>query len=275
VTPLAIALRGLCMGAADAVPGVSGGTVALIAGIYPRLLGVIGALRPSLLGVLRRDGIGAVWRALDGNFALALLVGIAFGLFGLSTLVLAGLAAFPALVWAAFLGLVMAAVPVLTRAVTHWSLSCWVWLTLGLGLASGLGWMEISVPQTTLGYVVGGTLALSAMILPGLSGSFVLLLVGLYQPVFSALHAANMSVVVPFAGGALVGLLGMARVLSWLLARHQPQVMACLIGLMVGSCVQLWPFSHAPWSAVNAALALAGLVLGCVAVWGLDRWSKT
>ncbi len=272
---LGIALRGLCMGAADAVPGVSGGTVALIAGIYARLIAVIGAVGPGLWPVWRSRGVKGVWDALDGGFALPLVIGIAAGLLGLSKLVLLGLESQPALVWAIFLGLVLAAVPMLARSIPRWSLSGALCMAMGLGVAAGLGALEVTLPHTQIGFAVGGLLALSAMILPGLSGSFVLLLLGLYQPVFSALHALDWAVILPFAGGALVGLVGMARVLAWLFKRHEPQVMAALIGLMLGSCVQLWPFAHAPLTAMNGVTAAAGVVVGVLAVWGLDRWSSS
>lgn len=243
MTRLGIAVRGVCMGAADAVPGVSGGTIALITGIYFRLIDAVAAMGPELLSLWRKSGFKAVLQRLDIGFLLPLIVGIGIGIGALSGLVLAGLERVPALVWAAFLGLVLGAVPMLIKQ-TQFNLLNSCLCAVAIACAAGLGVADIGLPESTLGYFVGGVLALSAMILPGLSGSFVLLIVGLYQPIFGALHDLNLAVVAPFALGAGIGLLTMTRLLKWLFDRYQSQVIAVLVGLMLGSCYQLWPFNH-------------------------------
>lgn len=185
MTKLGIALRGVCMGAADAVPGVSGGTIALITGIYPRLIAAVSRFDLAWLKVFRRDGFRVAMEQVDAAFLIPLAIGLVVGLIGLSGLVLAGLEAYPALVWACFLGLVLGAVPMLIQraefrspaAVRQIPLAIVGWL-----FAAGLGWLDVGLPHSSLGYFMGGVLALSAMILPGLSGSFILLLLGLYQP---------------------------------------------------------------------------------------------
>lgn len=270
---LGIALRGVCMGAADAVPGVSGGTVALISGIYFRLIAAIGQFEPGLLNTLRRNGVKAAFDAVDGTFLAPLLLGIVVGIATLSGLVLSGLEHFPALVWACFLGLVLGAVPMLISQTRFGPVKVVLCLA-GLAFALSLGWFDVALPSSTVGYFFGGVLALSAMILPGLSGSFVLLILGLYQPVFGGLHAMDLSVILPFAAGAAVGLLSMVRLLNYLFSRFKSDVMAVLVGLMLGSCYQLWPFQHVQFSTPNGVLSAIGLTLGLGLIWGLDRWSR-
>lgn len=264
--------KGLLMGAADAVPGVSGGTIAFVTGIYDRLIRLVAGLGPELLLIWRRDGFSAVLAQLDLRFSIPLLAGIITGMLLISGSVLWALDQFPAFIWSAFLGLVLMAVPILLREADpqqHWP-----WLTLGFVVTASLGWLSVSFPISMIGIAAGGFIALSAMILPGISGSFLLLLFGLYPTVFGGLHERDLSVIVPFALGGIAGLMLMTRVLRRAFDRYPSQIRLLLGGLMLGSAFQLWPFQYTSFDVLNGVYALVGLVFGGAALWLVDHLAR-
>ena len=265
-------LKGLLMGSADAVPGVSGGTMAFITGIYDRLLGLIALVGPELFSIFRKQGWPGVIKAAQLNFSIPLVAGIGGGMLLISGLVLQALDSAPALIWSAFTGLVLCAVPIVIRGAKL--RSQWPFAVLCLVLAVGIGVFSIDFPTSALGIAGGGFIALSAMILPGISGSFLLLIFGLYQPVFSAIHALDFSVILPFALGGVLGLVTMARVLKRLFERYPGPLRLFLAGLMLGSATQLWPFQYAAVDTMNIMLAVLGFVLGGGLLWLVDRFSR-
>lgn len=245
-----ILATGFAMGSADIVPGVSGGTIALVLGIYDRL---VGSIRQGTRGLaaLLRGRPRAAWRALlavDWGFLVVLLVGI-----GTAVVVLAGvlerlLEEQPVLLSAAFLGLVAGSVVVSSVEVSRPSPRVWAiggvsavatFLLLGLRVGS------LQDPAAVV-LVAGGALAICAMILPGVSGSFLLLLVGLYDAVLSAVDDRDLVTVALVGAGAVVGLALFSTLLHWLLDHHRDTVMAALLGLMVGSLRVLWPWPAGP-----------------------------
>ena len=247
-------LRGLAMGAADVVPGVSGGTIALITGIYQRLLDAIRALRPGLWLVFRQAGVAGVWRSVDGGFLLALGLGIATGVLALAQLVTTLLALWPVAVWSLFFGLIAGSSLLLTLQLRPWRPGSLLTLAAGLVCAVGVAWLrpgELSLtPWTAL---LGGSLAICAMILPGVSGSFILLLLGLYAPVMAALAQGEWALLLPFLLGCVAGLLSFSHLLGLLLQRWRRPVMALLTGFLAGSLVLVWPWKM---DAVNSVGAL-------------------
>ena len=264
--------KGLAMGSADAVPGVSGGTIAFITGIYDRLIGLISMVGPELWGRYRRDGLPGVIKAADLNFSLPLLAGIGAGILLVSKSVLLALEYYPALIWSVFLGLVLAAVPMVLRGVAV--KSHWIWLAMGFAVAAGIGGFSLRLPTELWGIMLGGFIALSAMILPGISGSFLLLLFGLYEPVFGAIHELNWPIIVAFAAGGILGLASMARILNWAFKKKPAQVRSALVGLMLGSSIQLWPFNHAPAEGMNLVWAVIGVIVGGGVLWALERLAR-
>ena len=241
---------GFAMGSADVVPGVSGGTVALVLGVYDRPVGAIRQGTRGLSALLRgrlRDAVAAL-AAVDWGFLLSLLLGI-----GTAVVVLAGileqlLEEEPVLLSAAFLGLVAGSVVVASREVPAPDRETWalgavaaVATFLLLGLRGG----SLQDPSALV-LVAGGALAICAMILPGVSGSFLLLLVGLYDVVLRAVDDRDLVTVALVGVGAVVGLAVFSTALSWLLERHRTRVMAVLLGLMVGSLRVLWPWPAGP-----------------------------
>lgn len=236
--------RGIAMGAADVVPGISGGTVALITGIYDRLLAAITAADSKAVALLLRGEIKLLWRRLDGNFIGALLAGIATAVVVLANTIEWLLTSQPLLMWSFFFGLVAASSVVLWRSEcltpTVWH---WLMATLGglIALAIGLS-PGYTLEPTNLGFFMAGALAICAMILPGISGSFILLLVGMYAPVISAVAQIDVPILLLFGAGCVFGLVVFSRFLHSLLAAFRPVTMALLAGFLGGSLITLWPW---------------------------------
>ena len=245
---IGIYCRGLAMGSADLVPGVSGGTIALITGIYSRLLTALTQANVDTLRRLLSGQFAHVWRRIDGNFLLVLGAGIASAILGLAEAIQFLLQHYPLLLWSFFFGLVLASGVMLLLTelkvdLQHSAPALYFLVILG-GLIAGFIGLS---PQASMANVPGsfflaGMLAISAMLLPGISGSFILLLLGMYTPVISAVTGRNLEVLALFASGCLIGLLVFSRVLHWLMQHLRQPVMAVLTGFLFGSLVILWPW---------------------------------
>ncbi|MBV1788831.1 DUF368 domain-containing protein [Marinobacterium sp. D7] len=242
---LALAGKGMMMGAADAVPGVSGGTVAFITGIYEELIDTLRSFDLQALSILYRDGIAACWRHINGTFLVTLLGGILLSLMTLSRGVLFMLNHYPVLLWAFFFGLILASVWSLMRHVRGWNLSTSMVFFVGVLLAYMItsltpGTLVVS-PFTLFG---SGMVAICAMILPGISGSFILLLMGMYAPVLSAVKHFEFFNLGLFAAGCAIGLLSFSHLLSWAFHHHRRVILALLGGFMLGSLNKVWPWKY-------------------------------
>ena len=236
--------RGLAMGAADIVPGVSGGTIALITGIYDRLIAAIVAADTSALQMLIRGRWAALWHRLDGAFLSTLLVGILTAIFSMASLIHWLLEAHPQPLWAFFSGLILISGMFLLRdeVVLNGPGRVLVF-AVGVGLAVGIALMPpVSMLSGLVGFFLAGSIAICAMILPGISGSFVLLLMGMYAPVLAAVRGFQATELVVFALGCAVGLLSFARLLDRLLRAYRSMAMAFLCGVLLGSLVAVWPW---------------------------------
>lgn len=256
-------LKGAAMGVAETIPGVSGGTIAFITGIYERLLACIGSLGLPAFQAWRAEGFGAFWQIIDGKFLLRLLLGMALGIgvgvFGMSYL----LENFPLQVWGFFFGLIAASAIYVGRKVERWSWLAIVTLILTAGLAY---FVTIATPaqgNESLGYVfLCGVIAISALMLPGLSGSFMLLLLGMYQFILhrtlkeGVLEQQDLGAVVTlgvFGLGCIVGVLTFARVLSWLFDHYRDLTLAGLTGFMLGSLNKVWPWQEVLETRIDSA----------------------
>mgnify|MGYP000156006334 FL=1 len=241
-----IFLRGAAMGTADLVPGVSGGTVALITGIYPRLLGAVTSVDAAAIRLLLQGQWSGLWRHVDGAFLLPLMLGIASAIFGLAGTLKVLLETQPLFVWSFFCGLVLVSSLSLIRTeitrltptiVTMALLGVVAMLVLGLGPG-------VSFPQHSAGFFVAGLFGICAMILPGISGSFILLLLGMYGPIITAVADREAVPLLIFAAGCGVGLLSFSRFLSFVLSRARSATLALLVGFLLGSLVILWPWQE-------------------------------
>lgn len=260
--------KGVIMGVADAVPGVSGGTMALITGIYERLIAALAALRiDTARQALKGDWAGA-WQRLDGAFLLSLGLGILLSLFATLQLMHWLLEQAPQLVWAFFAGLILASLLVLMRR-HRWQ---WVDLPLlaaGTAIAVGIALStSLNLSPTPLWLVIGGALAISAMLLPGISGSFILLLLGLYPAVVEAVSERNLVIVAWVALGCVLGLLVFSRLLNALLARWHDRVLGFMLGFVLGALLKVWPWqAEGLWLSPSSFATLTGqpaFTLGCV-----------
>jgi len=238
-------LRGLAMGAADVVPGVSGGTVAFITGIYSELIDSLRSCDHRALKCLTQNGVKASWAHINGNFLLVVFAGVLTSIVSLAKLVIYLLNTQPILVWALFFGLVLASSLVLLRQIPRWSFIRAACLVCGVAIAVGVSLLKpAQLPDTWWVLSIAGSIAICAMILPGISGGFLLLLMGLYSTVVSAVSEFQFGVLLPFALGCVVGLLGFSHLLSWLLHRWESETMALLTGVLLGSLNIIWPWKH-------------------------------
>jgi putative membrane protein len=238
-------LKGMAMGAADVVPGVSGGTIAFISGIYEELLASIKALGPDTIVVLRKQGIAAAWRQVNGNFLLTLVAGIATSILLLVRPITWALKNEPVLLWSFFFGLIAASVWLCGKLVKRWSGTAFFGLLLGTGGAVAIGIMGAGTgSDSLLFYFLAGAVAICAMILPGISGSFILLLMGAYGPVMDALKTFNIPIIAVFIAGCLAGLMAFSRFLNWMFTRHHDLTVATLTGFLLGSLTIVWPWKE-------------------------------
>ena len=240
-----IFLRGLLMGAADIVPGVSGGTVAFITGIYDQLLDSLRAVDLEFLAKLSRLDIAGAWQHINGRFLLALLLGIATSIFSLAQLVSWVLEHHPVPLWAFFFGLILASALVLLREVDNWSVPKVLCLLSAGAVAVFIALSPvISLEMGLAGVFLAGFLAVCAMILPGISGSFILVLLGMYSTTLVALKSLDLVFILVFVIGAGCGLLCFSRLLHWLLQRFHQGTMAVLTGFLFGSLLVVWPWKR-------------------------------
>ncbi|MCO6042633.1 DUF368 domain-containing protein [Aeoliella sp. ICT_H6.2] len=253
------AARGLLMGAADIIPGVSGGTVALLLGIYPRLLTAISHVDGQFLGYLRQGQWRDAAKHLDLRFLVALAVGILTGVVTLAGLLHFLLQDYRELTLAAFFGLILASSVIVLRMIKPTSkqqtVNCWLTGIVAAGFAAWLVQSAYLEPREGLLYVfICGAIAICAMILPGISGAYILVLLGKYEDITGILHRLkaldatgdDLWTLVVFAAGCVVGLLTFSKVLKALLVRQYNPTMAVLGGFMLGSLVKVWPFQKPP-----------------------------
>lgn len=252
--PAGVFARGMAMGAADIVPGVSGGTIAFITGIYFRLLEAINAVPGAVVGDLFRGRLKAFWQACDGTFLVCLLAGVLTSILTLASLISHALDSYPILIWSFFFGLIVASVWHVGRQVQHFRPSLVLPLVIGIILAWWITTLPASSPgESSLAFFLAGALAICAMILPGISGSFILLILGMYAPVLDAIQSANMALLLLFMAGCLIGLLSIARVITWAFHHFHDLVLALLTGFMIGALNKVWPWKQTLSWRVNSA----------------------
>lgn len=241
---LVIALKGIAMGAADVVPGVSGGTIAFISGIYEELLGSISNVNLDLFKTLKKEGFKAAWKQLNGNFLASLFVGIFISIVSLAKIISWLLVHHPILLWSFFFGLVLASVIYIAKQVTKWNLLSVVLLIAGAVLAYFITTLNplISENASPLFMFLAGAIAICAMILPGISGSFILVLLGAYKPVLAAINNRDFITIAAVGLGAIVGLLSFSRVLKFLFKNYKNYTLVVLAGFVIGSLNKIWPW---------------------------------
>ncbi|MDR2037225.1 MAG: DUF368 domain-containing protein [Bacteroidales bacterium] len=235
--------KGLAMGAADIVPGVSGGTIAFITGVYEELLHSLRSFTPRNFKKLFTEGIKSFWKAINGNFLVVLVLGVGTSLFTLAKAVLYMLKEHPVIIWSFFFGLILISTISVLKTIRKANMPVFI----GFGIGAVLAYLVTvsSVAQTPDGLwfiFICGAVAICAMILPGISGSFILLLMGKYEYILNALTELKIAILAVFASGAIIGLLSFSHFLSWLLKRYHDVTIALLAGFMCGSLNKVWPW---------------------------------
>ena len=240
-----LVLKGMGMGAADVVPGVSGGTVAFISGIYEELINTLKSIDLAALKLLLSGKVTDFWKAINGNFLASVFGGIAISVLSLARVLGYLLENHPVLIWSFFFGLILASALLVGRKIGTWNGVNILSLVLGAIIAF---YITVAAPATTptaLWFVfLSGALAICAMILPGISGSFILLLLGQYRHILDSLSALRADVLAVFLAGCAVGLLSFSRLLSWMFDRYHDLTVALLTGFMLGSLNKVWPWKQ-------------------------------
>ena len=243
---LVIGLKGMAMGAADVVPGVSGGTIAFISGIYEELLTSISNINLSLFKTLKSDGIKATWKQANGAFLLSLLVGIFISIVSLAKILKWLLENEPILLWSFFFGLILASVLYIGKQIAKWNFITFFVMVLGAAMAFYITTLNplVNENSSSLFLFLAGAIAICAMILPGISGAFILVLLGAYKPVLAAVNDRNFTIIAIIGAGAVVGLLTFSRVLKWLFSNFKNYTLAVLTGFIIGSLNKIWPWKE-------------------------------
>lgn len=240
-----LVLKGMGMGAADVVPGVSGGTIAFIVGIYDELINSIKSINGKSLKLFFTGKFAAFWKMINGSFLFSILLGIGISVFSLAKIITWLLVEHPILVWSFFFGLVLASTWFVAKDIKGWN-----WKTI-LGFVVGVVvafYITVATPAETPSYLwfifLCGAIAICAMILPGISGSFILVLLGKYFFIMDAVKTLDLVIIVVFGAGAVVGITSFSRVLSYALKHVRNITLAVLSGFMLGSLNKVWPWKE-------------------------------
>ncbi|GIM49383.1 DUF368 domain-containing protein [Capnocytophaga stomatis] len=292
-----ISLKGMAMGAADVVPGVSGGTIAFISGIYEELIDSISKINLGAFKILRKEGFASFWKHINGSFFLALFLGIGISVFSLAKGIKWLLANEPISVWSFFFGLMVACILFLAKSVEKWSLATILVMIVSFLAAYGITTLPPLGSHDGLIFLFfAGALAICAMILPGISGAFILVLLGAYDTVLTAVDEKNIKVLAVVAAGAVFGLLSFSKILKWLFEHHRNLTIASLTAFIVGSLNKVWPWKQVISTKIDAhgkviplleksvlpssydgnpqvILAIVMALVGFFLLYGLEKWA--
>jgi putative membrane protein len=242
---LIISFKGIAMGAADVVPGVSGGTIAFISGIYEELIDALNNINFSLFKILKKEGFKAAWTQLNGNFLLALFTGIGISVLSLAKALKWILEYHPILIWSFFFGLVLASILFVGKQIKTWNIPVVLGLIIGAVVAYYITTIpSIDASDSSWFLFLSGALAICAMILPGISGSFILVLLGSYKVILEAISGFNIKTIITVGLGAIIGLLSFSRLLKWLFKNYHNLTLAILTGFIIGSLNKIWPWKN-------------------------------
>ena len=232
------------MGAADAVPGVSGGTIALLLGIYEELVTTIGNINLSLFKELKKNGFYSFWEKINGNFLLSLIIGIGISLVTFIKLTAYLFDKYPILIWSFFLGLILATIYVIFKLIKSWNYINIIFALIAIFISFYLGEMNVmdSININLIYILISGIIAASAMIIPGISGALILVILGLYSTMINAINNLEIDKIVTFSLGAIIGLLSFSKILKWMFNKNSSLTYSILLGFVIGSIPKVWPW---------------------------------
>ena len=271
--------KGIFMGIADAMPGISGGTIALLLGIYEELIESISELKISLFSKLINKGFKSFWKKLNGNFLLVLVSGIGISLISFVKISASFLESFPLFIWSFFLGLIFATVYVIYKLINQWHNLNFFFLIISIIFSIFLSsFSAYDTNEISLLYILfSGIIASSAMILPGISGSLILVILGVYAYLIKALDNLELIIIFTFISGAIIGLLGFSKILKYLFNNHRDATYTIMLGLVIGSIEKVWPWNKSfstELSNLNLFLSISLVILGFVIVILLEKIKK-
>ena len=250
---LSLSLKGMAMGAADIIPGVSGGTIAFISGIYEELIETINNVNFEAIKKLKNNGIKSFWTHINGNFLIALLTGIAISIMSLARVITHLLETHSQLLWGFFFGLIVASVYIVGKQVNKWDINNIISLIIGSSIAFYITILNPMQNPDALWFVfLSGSIAICAMILPGISGSFILLLLGSYEFILVAIKDFKLDVITIFGVGCITGLLAFSKLLNWLFKKYHDITIALLTGFLIGSLNKIWPWKETIQTRINS-----------------------
>ena len=271
--------KGIFMGIADAMPGISGGTIALLLGIYEELIESISELKISLFSKLINKGFKSFWEKLNGNFLLVLVSGIGISLISFVKISASFLESFPLFIWSFFLGLIFATVYVIYKLINQWHNLNFFFLIISIIFSIFLSsFSAYDTNEISLLYILfSGIIASSAMILPGISGSLILVILGVYAYLIKALDNLELIIIFTFISGAIIGLLGFSKILKYLFNNHRDATYTIMLGLVIGSIENVWPWNKSfstEFSNLYLFLSISLVILGFVIVILLEKIKK-
>ena len=250
---ISLSLKGMAMGAADIIPGVSGGTIAFISGIYEELIETINNVNFEAIKKLKNNGIKSFWTHINGNFLIALLTGIAISIMSLAKVITHLLETHSQLLWGFFFGLIVASVYIVGKQVNKWDINNIISLIIGSSIAFYITILNPMQNPDALWFVfLSGSIAICAMILPGISGSFILLLLGSYEFILVAIKDFKLDVITIFGVGCITGLLAFSKLLNWLFKKYHDITIALLTGFLIGSLNKIWPWKETIQTRINS-----------------------
>ena len=270
---IVVALKGYAMGAANVIPGVSGGTIALLTGIFNELIDALNAvLSVSSWKLLLKGDFKGFWKAIHGTFLLWLAIGVIVSVFSLAKLMEYVLAHHPVQTWAFFFGLIIVSAIFMLIDIKDWKGSDVIWLILGIALGAVICLLSPTETTSDMWFIsVCGAIAICTMILPGISGSFILVLLGKYEYIMKAVSELNIPVLLVFAIGCVIGIAAFSKFLHWLIGKFEKQTLLVLIGFTLGALIKVWPWADK--AANEAANVLNGNPVGALHVPGAIIWA--
>lgn len=239
-------VKGFGMGAANVIPGVSGGTIALLTGIFTEIIDALNAMiDPSSWKMLMKGEFREFWKYIHGTFLVSLFIGVLVSIFSLAKLMVYVMAYYPVQTWAFFFGLIIASAAYMIYDIKGWKVIDFLFFALGIALGVVICTLSPTTTPDSLWFIfICGAIAVCTMILPGISGSFILVILGKYDYIMQSVNDMNIPVLAVFGLGCVIGILGFSKFLHWLLKRFERPTMLVLVGFVLGALVKVWPWNN-------------------------------